>query len=170
MKREAAPTIEQVAEVIRHVDLTRLNNRLVGKSLLDFEHCLIEVLGVLADGHRLHLDVVSRLAKDCIETTTKSEFLSAYSEYTNEKGTHMRKHANFSPVGRYFYRLLERLNDLEEKQMDGKRTITVTHARMLAAIIVGQLELMTRDSQYQNSKIDKLWEHWISQPLASNQQ
>lgn len=34
MKRESPPTIEQVAEVIRRVDLAPLKNRLVGKQLL----------------------------------------------------------------------------------------------------------------------------------------
>lgn len=169
MKREPAPTLEQLAEVIRHVDLTRLNNRMVGKQLLDFEHCLIEVLGALMDDHRLFLDIMARLAKDCIDTTTRSDFLSAFSDYTNEKGSHMKKHATFSPIGRYFYSLLVRLNDLEEKQINEKRTITVSHARSLVAMIVGQLDLMARDSQFQNSKIDKLWEHWISEPLATNQ-
>ena len=167
MKREPAPTLEQVAEIIRHVDLSKLSNRLAGKPLIEFEHCLIEVLGALMDDQRLHLDVVSRLAQDCIDTSSRSEFLSAYSDYSNEKSMHFQKHANFSPVGRYFYKLLDRLNDMEEKQIHNNKTVTVSHARSLAAIIVRQLEIMTSASEYRNEKLEKMWDHWVNQPITS---
>lgn len=164
MKREPPPTLEQVAAVIRHIDLTRLNNRLVGKQLLELEHCLIEVLGKLTEDFRLSRECAGDIARTVMEASDRGGFLSAYNDYQRERGSSASSYANFSPTGRYFQALLDRLNDVEDKQDRDGKPVTVTHARMLAALIVHQLASMTAYHLGRNEKLDKLWDHWMNRP------
>lgn len=167
MKREPIPTLEQVAEVVRRVDLSRLNNRLVGKALVEFEHCLVEVLGALIEGQKIFRAVRSDIAQDAYEASTGKAFMDAYIQYKKEGGAWMEMHANFSPTGRYFQMLLDRLNDKEDKQAHAGKAVTVAHARMLAAMIVRELESMYGSGQQQNEKLEGLWRHWVNQPLPA---
>lgn len=167
MKRELLPTIEQVAEVVRRVDLAPLKNRLVGKQLLGLEHCLIEVLGSLVERHSLAMACAGDTARYAMEARDRDAFLDAYNEYQRERGAGATDYANFSPTGRYFQALLDRLNDAEDKQIRQDRPSTVGHARMLAALIVRQLETMTAYYLGRNEKLDKLWDHWMSRPVGT---
>ncbi|MBN9424732.1 MAG: hypothetical protein BGO63_10475 [Candidatus Accumulibacter sp. 66-26] len=162
MKREPPPTLEQLAEVVRHVDLDRLKNRLIGKQLLELEHCLVEVLGQLTDDFRATRECTDDIARYAMEATDGGNFLSAYNDYMRERGSLAKNYANFSPTGRYFQSLLDRLNNVEDKQARENKPVTVTHARMLAALIVRQLAIMTNYSLGRNEKLDKLWEHWTT--------
>ncbi len=156
-------TVGQVGEVIRGIYLTPLENRLAGKSLIGMEHCLVEILGYLSEDHRSFKKFTGERARDCIETTSRDEFLSAYAEYRQEKtcfGTH---HNLASPAGYYFRALYDRLIAIEDKQEHSGKNVTVRHARTLAALIVREIELMWASSQRTNEKVEQLWAHWIKQ-------
>lgn len=167
MKREPLPSIDQVSEVIRGVDLTRLPNRLAGKQLLELEHCLIEVLGALSESHSSFKAVVLDLAEACLDARDESGFLTAYNDYQREKSAWSANYVNFSPVGRYFQALLDKLNSAEEKQDEAGKPVTVSHARILTVLIVRQLTTMAASGQYRNDKVEKLWEHWINRKPAT---
>ena len=167
MKREPLPSIEQVAEIIRGVDLTSLSNRLAGKQLLAMEHCLIEVLGALSESHASFKAIVLDLAEGCAEAQDEGSFLTAYNDYQREKSSWSAKYVNYSPVGRYFQALLDKLNGAEEKQDLAGKPVTVSHARILAVLIVRQLATMSASGQYRNDRIEKLWEHWINRKPAT---
>lgn len=167
MKREPAPTLEQLSEVIRHVDLARLKNRLVGKQLLELEHCLIEVLGKLSEDFRLSRECAADIARDAMEANDRASFHSAYNDYQRERGNSASSYANFSPTGRYFQALLDRLSDVEDKQVRENKPTTVAHARMLTVLIVRQLANMTAYHLGRNEKLDKLWDYWINTPATS---
>lgn len=157
MKREPLPTVEQLADEIRHVDLSRLKNRLAGKSLVDFEHCLIEILGELFERQRGFSEAMAELAQNTREETKVLAFMHAYNVHEHERGEFLRRFANFSPIGRYFGALLNRLSDLEDKQHDSGKPVTVSHARQLVAIINTQLERMTNQANRRNEKLDQQW-------------
>ena len=156
-------TLEQVGEVIRDIDLSRLENRLVGKPLIEMEHCLIEVLGYLADDHRHFKKFIAELARDCIETSSREEFFSAYAEYRQEKSRFGTDHNLASSAGYYFQALYDRLIAIEEKQEHSGKNVTVRHAQTLAALIVREFELMWASSLRTNEKVEQLWAHWIKQ-------
>ena len=156
-------TLEQVGEVIRGVDLVRLENRLVGKPLVEMEHCLIEVLGYLSEDHRSFNKFTGELARDCIETSSRDEFFSAYAEYRQEKSRFGTDHNLASPAGYYFRALYDKLITIEEKQEHSGKNVTVRHVKTLAALIVREIELMWTSSQHANEKVEQLWAHWIKQ-------
>ena len=167
MKREPLPTIEQISAVIRSVDLTSLTNKLAGKQLLEMEHCRIEVLGALSENHACFKAVVSDMAEACTEARDEKGFLTAYNEYQREKSAWSANYVNYSPVGRYFQALLDKLNGAEEKQDQAGRPVTVSHARILAVLIVRQLATMAASGQNRNERIEKLWDHWINRKPAT---
>ncbi len=154
-------TLEQVGEVIHGIDLARLENRLVGKPLIEMEHCLIEILGYLSEDHRSFNKFIGELARDCIETSNRVEFLSAHAEYRQEK-THFGSNHNLgSPIGYYFRALYDRLIAIEEKQERSGKAVTISHAQTLAALIVREIEMMWASSQHTNEKVERLWNHWM---------
>lgn len=154
-------TLEQVGEVIRGVDLARLENRLAGKPLIEMEHCLIEVLGYLSEDHRSFNRFTAEHARDCIEARSKDEFVSVHAEYREEKSRFGTDHNLASPIGFYFRALLDRLTVIEDKQDVSGKNVTVRNARMLTALIVREIEMMWASSQYTNKKVEHLWNHWM---------
>ncbi|MBU1425918.1 MAG: hypothetical protein KKH12_10820 [Gammaproteobacteria bacterium] len=154
-------TLEQVGEVIRHIDLSPLENRLVGKPLVELEHCLIEITGELTDIHLTYKEFAVRLAQDCIEATSRDEFFFAYREYKKEKSSFATDYSLGSKIGYYFAALLDRLTDIQRKQDQAGKKITVSHARMLSYFLVQEIERMWKSSQYTNEKVEQIWEHWI---------
>jgi hypothetical protein len=154
-------TLEQVGEVIRHIDLSPLDNRLVGKPLVELEHCLIEIIGELIDIHLTYKKIAARLARDCIEATSKDEFFCSYGEYKKEKSTFGTDYSLGSNIGYYFAALLDRLTDIQEKQEQAGKKITVSHARLLSLFLVQEIERMWKSCQFTNEKVEQLWEHWI---------
>lgn len=168
MKKRSIPTLEEVGKIIRRVNLARLENRLVGKPLVELEHCLIEVLGYLQDSHRMFNESTASLAKICIEAESQTEFLSCWRDYRQEKTTFGGDFNIGSPVGEYFYALRERLSEREDKQIDGTADlgmdgiVPLTHARILAVLICAQIDRMWASSQYINEKVENLWSHWMN--------
>lgn len=161
MKRDPIPTIEQLSqELPRRIDLSPLGNRLAGKSLVGFEHCLIEVLGELFETQKEFASAISELAQDAKEQhSDRSAFMRAYNLHERERGNYAAKYANFSVIGKFFNALLARLCDLEDKQdRSGSKPVTVGHARQLAAIICTQLERMFAQGQRRNTQLDQLWD------------
>lgn len=163
MKSELKPTLEDVSSVIRRVDLSPLKNRLVGKSLIEFEHCLIEVLGALME-ERIAIDeVLGGLAQDCYESTTFNCFMDAYHRHERERGDWVAKFSSYSPAGRYFRSLLDRLIETEDRQIRaGKDNAPVEHARMLAAMIVRYMVSMADHGMKRSSKLDGYYHDWMS--------
>lgn len=163
---EPIPTLEQVKEVIRRVDLSRLNNRLVGKPLIELEHCLIECLGYLTGRHRDCKEVTASMARDCMEAGNKADFLDCYRDYKKEKSEVMARYSMAAPTGRYFQALADRLNDRDDKlgsagKLDGQGNTAVSHAWMLARQIVLQLDRMYQTGAFHNEKVETLWGYWL---------
>lgn len=160
-KMKFVATLKQVGEVIRHIDLSPLENRLVGKPLVELEHCLIEITGELTDTHLNFKKLSVRLAQDCIAASSRDEFFFSYGEYKKEKSSFATDYSLGSAIGYYFTALLDRLTDIQRKQDQTGKKITVTHARMLSYFLVQEIERMWKSSQYTNEKVERLWEHWI---------
>lgn len=160
MKREPAPTLEQVAEVIRHIDLTPLTNKLAGKQIVEVEHCLIEVLGSLTEHYGLSRQCAAEVFESAMSATTRGDFFAAYHEYQRERGQGAH-YANYSPIGRYFKRFQERISTHEEKQIEAGRAVTVTHLRILAALVVRTLESMTTYYLGANDELNRRWDYWM---------
>lgn len=163
MKREPVPTLEQVAEIVRHIDLSRLTNRLVGKPLIELEHCLIEVLGNLCESYQRSRKYGAEIMDAAMSANNPEDFFSAYRDYQRERSSQGALYANFSPTGRYFQMLLDKLLAHEDKQIDGDKAVTVSHARILAVLVVRQLEVMTSYYLGSNEKLYKQWEYWMDQ-------
>ena len=167
-KHKPLPTLEEVGKTIRRVDISRLENRLAGKPLVELEHCLIECLGYLADSQRIFNECIVRMAKDCIEAGSKDEFLSCYRDYKKEKSSYGSEYNLCSPVGEYFNALRGKLIEREEQQADKMATfdnngvVSLTHARILVILVCQQIDLMWSSSQYTNEKVEKLWDHWMN--------
>jgi hypothetical protein len=156
-------TLDQVGEVIRRVDLSRLENRLVGKSLIELEHCLIEIIGYLDDSLRFYNREAIDYERRCIEAINKDQFFSIYREFKKEQLSFGSDHGLASSIGYYFQALLDKLTAVEEKQVQAGKKVTVSHARMLSLFLFQQIERMWKASQSSSQKIDQLWEHWIKQ-------
>ncbi|MFZ6774549.1 hypothetical protein ACO0LB_17740 [Undibacterium sp. SXout7W] len=162
MKREPKVTIEELTPKFMHVDLTPLNGRLSGQSLIAFEHCLIEILGELFDQHRIYLSVITELATECIDAESRSNFVRSHSEYNHRKGDYLADNANFSLAGRYFYRLNERLCDLEDKLHSEGKPNTIGPARQLVAIILRQMQTMFNAASFQNYRLNQCFDSWMA--------
>ena len=154
-------TLAQVGEVIHGIDLTRLENRLVGKPLIEMEHCLIEILGYLSEDHQHFKKFIAKLERDCINTSTRDEFMSFHAEYSSEKSHFGTKRNLGSPIGFYFRALNDRLIQIEDKQEAAGKTVTVCNARILAALIVREIEMMWATSQHTDEKVERLWNHYV---------
>lgn len=162
MKREPRVTLAEIACDIRHVDLTPLEGKLIGKQIVALEHCLIEVLGSLSEDFRLSRSCIADAYQFAAEATDRTTFMSAYNDYLRERGSQARKVANFSPLGRYFQTLFVRLQQREEEQIGNGKTVTVDHARLLAGLVLRQLETMAFFYLGRSEKLDKLWDAWMS--------
>lgn len=162
MKREPRITLADIANDIRRVDLTPLEGKLVGKQIIALEHCLIEVLGSLVDDYRLWRSCIDDAYQCAAEASDRNTFMSAYNDYLRDRGSQARKVANFSPLGRYFQALFSRLQQREEDQITNGKSVTVGHARMLAALVLRQLETMACFYLGRNEKLDRLWDAWMA--------
>jgi len=93
--------------------------------------------------------------------TSKDEFFCSYGEYKKEKSTFGTDYSLGSNIGYYFAALLDRLTDIQEKQEQAGKKITVSHARLLSLFLVQEIERMWKSCQFTNEKVEQLWEHWI---------
>ncbi len=164
MKRaNKKPSLDDVSSVIHGVNLSPLNNRLVGKSLIEFEHCLIELLGTLMAERGAIDELVEEIAQNCYESKTFKGFMDAYHRHERARGDFLAKFASYSPIGRYFRSLQDRLIETEHRQIrDDKANAEVEHARILAAMIVRFMELMTDHGMKRNLNLDCYYRDWMS--------
>lgn len=161
IKREPPARIDDIAAKFRRVELGPLRGRLAGASLIASEHCLVEILGDLFEQQRFYLDGIGEAEAACIDAGSRPEFVRAHADYNEQKYLYLADNAKFSPVGRYFQQLYERLSDLEEQQERAQRPVTVVHARRLSALIVQQLDTMCTTAQYRNHRLAQCINRWL---------
>jgi predicted DNA-binding ribbon-helix-helix protein len=163
MARQTKPKVEDVAKVIKNVDLSVLkSNRFTGNSITKIEHCLIEVLAEITQEQQYFKNHISELVEDCLNTNNLTSFLRSFSAMTRVQVDHRRKFSNFSVIGIFFDALMEKLISVEEKQAEIGKSNSVKHARLVAELINKQLKTCDVDAQHQNEKVDVLWNHYFS--------
>lgn len=162
--KKPAPTISDISSSFRNINLERLNNRLAGKSLVDFEHCLIECLGELQEHLRVYIGVAKQQVKYCKDASGRDEFLSCYRHYRKERTSFGSEFSICTPVGEYFDALKKKLMRIEEKHQEkAGGDAAVTHARILVVLICDQIDRMWFVSSQQNEKVEQqLWEYWMA--------
>ncbi len=157
MAREAKPKIEDVAKVIKNVDLSALSSsRYTGNSIVQIEHCLIKVLAEISKDHEFFKYRVDELDRNCHETTNYTSFLKAFNELTEEKRQNRRNFTNFRLVGNYFDALLEKFILAEEKLLEIGKPNTLKHSRILAELINKKLAMCAIDMKQQNNYVEAL--------------
>ncbi len=166
MRNHPAPKLETIANAFHQIDLRPLENRLVGKSLIELEHCLTECLGDLFEQHRNYNKYISEDIEACKLAGNKHDFFDAHRLYLNLKSEFRGKYNIGSPIGQYFYHFKKKIQAKEEKANDkikGDQLVPnqLCFARMLAAMIEQKIDAMWASSSSNNKEIDTLWNYWI---------
>lgn len=161
MKREKIPSIEEIGKELQ-LDLSPLANRLVGKKIIEIEHCLIEVLATLRDWARRHWEYRRSAIKTMHEAESWREFHDEYLDYQELRQKMMVRFSIAEPIGRFFWAYREKLLDFEVKQEEAGRESTVAHARMMVAIIYSELELGFSRATESADEIEALWNKWMN--------
>ena len=167
MTTKTMPAVENLPRALRRLNLNPLENRLIGKPLVELEHCLIEVLGVLEMEQRSYQRSVNSSARDCIEAADRDTFFSFYRDYSSLNSNFIDEYSPFSPAGHFFAGLLKNLMKKEQKGFVGtedlfiEKPATVTHARILAQMITLKIEQMWKSVVDRDNKVHQVWMHWM---------
>lgn len=166
--KKKLPTLEDLKSSIRHVDLSRLENRLVGKPLVELEHCLVECLGELQYVHKGFQEAIAEQTSNCLNADSLESFLYSHKQLRHEKSEFGREYGPGSLVDNYFSALRDRLIEREEKQIDNSPShsfpsiVPLTHARMLTTMVCNELNSMWSSASGENKQVNQLWDHWMS--------
>ena len=165
MKKRHIPTIQQLALVIRHIDLSRLENRHAGQSLVELEHCLLEVLDYLHTEHDRFLSDVNQLEELYKESQDKTTFARHLKLAVAAFGD---VYAPAALIGEYFndlkWRLLaEKEDQLREfKDLDDNGSVPITRAFVLARLICKQIDFMWAHEKEVARQADDLRGHTLN--------
>lgn len=168
MTTQQKPAVENLPRSLRRLNLAPLENRLIGKPLVELEHCLVEVLGVLEMEHRSYLASAHRAVRDCIESKDRDTFFQLYQDYSSSNSHFVDDYSPASPAGRFFDELLKKLMKKEKKEFVGTEDLcidqaaTVTHSRILTQLVTLKIEQMWQSVVNRDDKVHQAWTHWMS--------
>lgn len=167
MTTKDKPTVENLPSALRRLNLSPLENRLIGKPLVELEHCLVEVLGILEMEQRSYQRSANSAAKGCIEAVDRDTFFDLYREYSSLNSYFSGDYNPASPAGLFFDELLKKLVKKEKKEFVGTGDLfidqpaTVTHARILAQLVTLKIEQMWKAVESRDEKVHQVWMHWM---------
>lgn len=162
-------TIEDAGTELQ-LDLSPLKNRLVGKRIWEIERCLIEVLGVIRDEEIRHWEWRGHYRKDMDEVESWRDFMDVYKEYSGVREDFLDRFSSISRIGRFFWNFLTKLEGIEGKQLEAGKDSTVFHARVLAQLIVREIDMAHDRALKLSEEVDRLYEKWMGHSLTGRKQ
>lgn len=160
-KREKPLTAEEIGKELQ-LDLTPLANRLVGKKIVEIEHCLIEALGALKEWERRRWEGRRYAFAAMKEAANWREFIEVFKEHQGLRGEMMSRYSIAGPLGRFFWAYKEKLMDFEDKQETAGKESTVAHARILAWLIYNELDQGFGRVSKEPDEVMSMWSKWMN--------
>lgn len=162
------PTFDEFAAVFatkmpnQKLDVSALQNRFVGKRIIEIEHCLIEVLGAIKEQFAHYLDYRRETFKDMNGATNRDEFIFSHEEFQTTIASMRELVVADGTLSLFMNEFGHKLSGFEDKQIEVKKEPTVSHARMLAYMVCSEIDRVLWHTLTANVEVDQMFRNWMN--------